>query len=346
MTINRIKLRDFLVFKGELTIDLCQGINVFIGGNGTGKTTLLRAMYAVQEHAGRLKNINHIADYLRGPCSLEGLADILNSIGRFLLFHSEDRFYGYVRTEELQQVVSDWTVTKGAEEGSITFIDVGGTTEDEFKSVYVPEKDLLSHSKKLPESVEYGGLEFTRCEIDLIKKARVAASKPSQPLYEKICALIKGEPQNDGQSFFMKRPNIETPIPFSMEASGHKKFGLLATLIRNEQIKNGTVLFWDEPENSLNPEIVPAFVEILLNLSRNGVQIFIATHDYNFARYFDVRKDKTVPVVFHNLTKVNEQIDCNSSPEYLKLPHNLLEKASADLFKAVVSDAMEVQDDE
>jgi hypothetical protein len=76
------------------------------------------------------------------------------------------------------------------------------------------------------------------------------------------------------------------------------------------------------------------------------VQIFIATHSYNLARYFDVRKDKEVPVMYHNLTKLDGQIVCESSPKYIKLPDNLLERASADLFKAVVSDAMGVADSE
>jgi ABC-type multidrug transport system ATPase subunit len=33
------------VFKGEFAADFCTGVNVFIGGNGTGKTTLLKEMY-------------------------------------------------------------------------------------------------------------------------------------------------------------------------------------------------------------------------------------------------------------------------------------------------------------
>jgi predicted ATPase len=103
-----------------------------------------------------------------------------------------------------------------------------------------------------------------------------------------------------------------------MEASGYRKFGLLAALIRNEQLRTGSTLFWDEPENSLNPELVPVMVDILLELSKSGVQVFLATHDYNIARYLDVRKDRSVPVVFHNLTKANGGIVCESSPEYLK----------------------------
>ncbi|HCC37985.1 MAG TPA: AAA family ATPase, partial [Treponema sp.] len=136
-------------------------------------------------------------------------------------------------------------------------------------------------------------------------------------------------------------------IPFSLEASGFRKFGLLWKLLRNGLLESGSILFWDEPENSLNPELIPVLVDILLELSKNGVQIFLATHDYNLARYFDIRKNKDIPVLFHNLSKKeSEQIVCESSPKYLKLSDNLFEKASADLFEAVVSDTMGEKTDE
>ena len=45
MAIKRIEVKDFLVFKGEFTVDFCPGVNVIIGGNATGKTTLLKALY-------------------------------------------------------------------------------------------------------------------------------------------------------------------------------------------------------------------------------------------------------------------------------------------------------------
>jgi ABC-type histidine transport system ATPase subunit len=112
-------------------------------------------------------------------------------------------------------------------------------------------------------------------------------------------------------------------------------------MLKNGWVEKDAILLWDEPENSLNPELVPVLVTIMLELSKNGVQIFIATSDYNFARYFDVRKDRSVPVIFHNLTRTKQGIQCDSAPEYLSVPNNLLEKASEELFDAVVDSAME-----
>lgn len=59
--------------------------------------------------------------------------------------------------------------------------------------------------------------------------------------------------------------------------------GLLWKLIHNGLLEKETILLWGEPEANLNPEMFPLVVDILLELERAGVQIFIATHSYNLA---------------------------------------------------------------
>jgi putative ATP-dependent endonuclease of OLD family len=46
MAIDRVEIKDFLVFKGDFVCDFCPGVNVLIGANATGKTTLMKAMYS------------------------------------------------------------------------------------------------------------------------------------------------------------------------------------------------------------------------------------------------------------------------------------------------------------
>jgi predicted ATPase len=62
-------------------------------------------------------------------------------------------------------------------------------------------------------------------------------------------------------------------------------------------------LFWDEPENSLNPELIPVLVDILLELTRNGIQLFLATHSEILASYFSVNRQKGDSVMFYSLYK-------------------------------------------
>ncbi|MDR1920130.1 MAG: ATP-binding protein [Candidatus Adiutrix sp.] len=68
----------------------------------------------------------------------------------------------------------------------------------------------------------------------------------------------------------------------------------------NDGTRCGDHLFWDEPENSLNPELVPVLVEILLELSRGGAQIFLAPHSELLASYFTVNRQKDDKVKFYS----------------------------------------------
>lgn len=66
---------------------------------------------------------------------------------------------------------------------------------------------------------------------------------------------------------------------------------------------------WDEPESNINPSYISIIVELLLELQRKGVQVFISTHDYMIASYFEVRKAKNDSIAFHSLSHVGKTCD-------------------------------------
>ncbi len=314
MHIKRVELEDFLVFSGEFSADFCPGVNVLIGGNGTGKTTLLKLMY-IDEYG-----------VITTPTAKPPKADIFYSNGDVSSLR-------YVRDGDAPMF--SWLCM--------------GEWWTETDCVYIPEKDILEHARGLLTFIEQKETGFGGIYRDVLIAAQDIPTKEQsqtqKSVGEKISAIIGGEvrwDKGDG-SFYTLKMNGNR-IPFVNEASGYKKLGFLGLLLASGRLEPDSVLFWDEPENSLNPELMSKLVEILLDLAKSGVQIFIATHSYNLARYFDVREDKSVP---HNMTKSDAgQIVCCSETEYIKLPDNLLESASADLFEAVVADAMGVSRDE
>ena len=101
-------------------------------------------------------------------------------------------------------------------------------------------------------------------------------------------------------------------LEFTLLAEGLRKLGLLWLLIQNGSLLQGSVLFWDEPETNLNPRLFGPVVEILLELQRQGVQIFIATHDYLILKQLDLQTTDKDQVAYHALYRDETgEVICN-----------------------------------
>ena len=198
---------------------------------------------------------------------------------------------------------------------------------ESFSAIFIPSKDMLTHSKGLlAMSEKYNGFPFDKTLTDIINRASQwklkkipTMAKSFMPVLER---MIDGEVTIENEEFFIKKNNGQL-INFAVEAEGLKKIGLLWQLIMNENITEDSILIWDEPEANLNPEFFPNLVECLLELSRYNVQICVSTHNYIFAKYFDVRRKETDAVKFHSLYKDFENnIQIESKRQFHELNHN------------------------
>lgn len=157
-------------------------------------------------------------------------------------------------------------------------------------------------------------MPFDVTQVDIIVNASLPETKeiPKSLLgiLNKISQAIDGKVVVQDDIFYVEK-NDGRKVEFSLEAEGLRKLGLLWKLIRNGLLESGSVLLWDEPEANLNPELYSLVVDILLELEKNGVQIFIATYSYNFAKYLEIRRTEQDQVRFINLYKgtasVNEK---------------------------------------
>lgn len=128
-----------------------------------------------------------------------------------------------------------------------------------------------------------------------------------------------------------------------MTAEGFRKIGVLHRLLCNGSINPGKsgVLLWDEPEANLNPKLMRELVEVLLNLSRNGQQIILATHDYILLKWLDLlmdKKGKDDHVSFHVLQR-NEQsgkVCVHSTEDYGQLVETGISKTFDELYEAEI----------
>ena len=128
----------------------------------------------------------------------------------------------------------------------------------------------------------------------------------------------------------------------SMTAEGYRKIGILHRLLCNGTLNPGVSgpLIWDEPESNLNPKLMNSLVEALLELSRNGQQIILATHDYVLLKWFDLLMDKGKEdhVRFHALyTDIESgELKAESTDAYQQLNTNTIAATFSDLYDSEI----------
>lgn len=71
-------------------------------------------------------------------------------------------------------------------------------------------------------------------------------------------------------------------------AEGLRKFAMLARLIATGEFLESGMLLWDEPEANLNPRLLRPIAQTILELSRQGLQVFMATHSLFLLRELEL----------------------------------------------------------
>ena len=78
----------------------------------------------------------------------------------------------------------------------------------------------------------------------------------------------------------------------SVTAMGIANLGILALLIERKVLDEDTFIFIDEPEAHLHPAWQVIMAETLFELSRQGVNVVIATHSVDILKWMEVHIKK------------------------------------------------------
>ena len=328
MTLTKVKLERFTAFD-NLDLPLSPGINVFVGANGTGKTHLMKVCYAACDVSkkpdvsfasklvsvflpsgrspGRLvrrngKNAKGSVEVFKGSCSIK--ATVSN------------------RTR-----VANSVPVEGCQYWLKTPVD----------SAYIPVKEMLSNAPGFRSLYAAREVHFEEVYSDILDRAYLPPPRgPAKDTRRKLLSILQeavdGKVVIENEEFFLQ--NKQGKLEFSLLAEGLRKLGLLWLLIRNGTLQGGSVLFWDEPETNLNPTLFGTVMNILLELQRNGVQVFLATHDYVILEELDLRKREEDELAFHSLYRDDEtgEIACNTSANYLGIHPNAIAEAFTALY--------------
>lgn len=343
MSIDNIRLKNITVFD-ELKMDFSKGVNIIIGENGTGKTTLLKMIYAACEWS------NETTDKYKAK-------------NIFSYFNYGKKDINLLKSYNRKDAYSVFQATSANIKFELSLSHDGIFELDKWlgldiKSIFIPTTEMLSHSKGFLAMNQKYSMPFDATQIDIIVNAELPeireVSELNQKLLDVISKVIDGEVIYENDTFYVVKNN-GMKVEFSFEAEGLRKFALLWKLIKNGLIQKETILLWDEPEAHINPELMPVLIDVLLELQRSGVQIFIATHSYNLAKYFEIKRTEKDSVLFHNLYKdkgtmqkkdngeekildffENKGVKVQSSEYFGKLTNNPIIVADTKLFDEVI----------
>ncbi|HBM1862481.1 TPA: ATP-binding protein, partial [Acinetobacter baumannii] len=76
-------------------------------------------------------------------------------------------------------------------------------------------------------------------------------------------------------------------INLNLTATGVTNLGIIGLLVKKNIIAKGSFVFIDEPEVNLHPAWQKIMVESLYELSKNGINVVIATHSIDMIKYIE-----------------------------------------------------------
>ncbi|MGR9105664.1 MAG: AAA family ATPase [Gammaproteobacteria bacterium] len=336
--LNRIKLNNFGPL-GDLDWQDLGPINLVIGGNGSGKTFLLKAMYSA---------MRTLEEYKRGD-DQRTAAEIL-----------VEKLYWTFQTDKIGDLV-----TKGADAAlsfaiqfdSQDFVYSFGreTTKQvsslenhvpprSSNSVFLPAKEVLSlHQIILKSREQDKAFGFDDTYLDLARAVRQTPTrgknyKQFADSRKSLEDILGGHVEYDETSSRWQFKKGNQKFPIGVTAEGIKKIAILDTLLGNRYINTGSIVFIDEPESALHPAAVSKLLDIIAVLAETGIQFFLASHSYFVVKkLFLIAQEQKISIPVISLQK-DQWITANLKDD---MPDNPIIDESIRLYKEEVGLALE-----
>lgn len=256
-------------------------INLVIGGNGSGKTFLLKSIYA---------SMKTLETYKRGH-ERRNASEIL-----------ADKLYWTYQAEKIGDLVS-----RGSERplrceimvdrnsfsysfGRDTVKQISNLENHvaprDSNSIFLPAKEVLSLHNVIMKSREQDQVfGFDDTYLDLARALSISTSKGRNytefaKSRKKLEGIVGGVVQFDERTGGWVFIKDRYRFPIGVTAEGVKKIAILDTLLGNRYLDLGSIVIIDEPEAALHPAAISQFMDILAILAERGIQFFLASHSY------------------------------------------------------------------
>ncbi len=279
-------------------VDL-KNLVIISGKNSTGKTYILKGIYAILRGIDNLLMIKDISEITE--------RDIKNTIERKFRWIFQTNLGNLVNINASQNAEAEITLSfnkkplifLGLKKSSKRTIRLEISDIKNLKEFLILLKEEIFRFNFIPSSVVLDiekAISFYRTNDylkgaygvpdiywDFLKDIKtIGASEQSEfdDLLELFIEnLLKGKFEYDEKEGFVFKPKGEKKkYPVNVVATGLKLLGILQMLIERNLIKPHSYTFLEEPEVHLHPSLRVQLTEFLIKLAQNSAGVVISTH--------------------------------------------------------------------
>ena len=329
--LNQIELTNFGPL-GQVKWDHLGPINLIIGGNGVGKTFLMKACYCAMRTLEAYKRGNDtrtaaeiLAEKLKWTFETGKIGDLVSKGVESPL------------SSRIQLDGNDFRYTFGKNTTKVIHALENHVPPRDSNSIFLPAKEVLSLHQVILRSRDRDQLfGFDDTYLDLARALGEASTRgKNYKEFAKARQVLKdmlgGKVDQDRETgrWYFRQGNLKFPI--WMTAEGIKKIAILDRLLGNRYLDQNSIVFVDEPEAALHPSAISTFMDIIAQLASSGIQFFLASHSYFVVKKLYLiaqEKQQRIPVAL-----VNQENRCIYTDLLQGMPDNTIIDESIDLYK-------------
>jgi predicted ATPase len=323
MPLTRLKLHDFSAFKHS-ELELVDGLNVFVGANGTGKTHVLKLIYALLEsqRSGTPLGLKLAGVFKPEDDQIGRLARRVHGLSTAKVsLHAE----GTASTSfELH--------TKGKLKSSVR------AWKENAPAVFLPSREILAMYEGFIAAYRERELSFDETYYDACVRLNANPLKGTRKtqadaILASLRTALGGHVELSGPRFYVKFHGDRARMEAHLVAEGLRKIASLERLLLNGSLTRNGFLFWDEPEANLNPRLTTIIADVLGVLATMGIQIFVSTHDFLLARRLSVKAgipgQPLTRFFAFSRPKIGQPVEVHAGDQLSELPSNPMEEEFA-----------------